>query len=264
MARAIRIILLLLVLATVAQQAWLERSRAVAWNDPLRVAIYPLNADGSATTARYIAALHKDSFEPIAEYFADESRRHGLNIHRVVRLALAPSIDALPPTPPHPGSPLDIVAWSLKMRWWAWRHDTLTTEKPQVRLYVLYHDPAQHNRLPHSTGLERGMIGLIHAFATPTMAGSNNVVITHELLHTLGATDKYDLATNQPNYPDGYAEPGRSPRLPQEFAEIMAGRIPIDARRADIPEDLGDTLIGPRTAAEIGWHEARAEGNRAP
>ena len=87
------------------------------------------------------------------------------------------------------------------------------------------------------------MIGLVNAFAMDEMAGSNNVVITHELLHTLGATDKYDLATNMPRFPDGYAEPQRNPRLPQEVAEIMAGRIPKSATQADIPESL-DAKLG--------------------
>jgi hypothetical protein len=124
---------------------------------------------------------------------------------------------------------------------------------------MLFFDAKRNHSLPHSTGLERGMIGLVNAFAMDEMAGSNNVVITHELLHTLGATDKYDLATNMPSFPDGYAEPQRNPRLPQEVAEIMAGRIPKSATQADIPESLDDTVIGPLTAREIGWQR---EGNQ--
>jgi hypothetical protein len=85
------------------------------------------------------------------------------------------------------------------------------------------------------------------------MAGSNAVIIAHELLHTVGATDKYDFATNLPRFPDGYAEPERTPRYPQAFAEIMGGRIPVSEIRADIPVTLDQTLIGAATAAEIGW-----------
>lgn len=257
MARAIRIVLLLLVLATVAQQAWLARTRAVAWHDPLRIALYPLNGDGSDVATRYIAALDQNTFAPIERYFVAECRRHGLRIHQPIRLTLAPSLAVLPPAPPQGGSALNVIGWSLRMRWWAWRNDSARAEKPQVRLYVQFFDPVQHPSLPHSTGLERGMIGLVNAFATGAMSGSNNVVITHELLHTLGATDKYDLSTNQPLYPDGYAEPQREPRLPQESAEIMAGRIPKSAGQADIPESLDATVIGPATAGEIGWLKAQ-------
>lgn len=260
MIRTIRIVLLLLVLATVAQQAWLARTRAVAWNDPLRVSIYPLNGDGSEAAAHYIRSLNKETFVPIEGFFVDESKRYGLNIHRPIRLTLAPPIALLPPTLPKQAGTFDIITWSLQMRWWAWRNDSgAKDDHPQVRLYMLFFDAKRNHSLPHSTGLERGMIGLVNAFAMDEMAGSNNVVITHELLHTLGATDKYDLATNMPSFPDGYAEPQRNPRLPQEVAEIMAGRIPKSATQADIPESLDDTVIGPLTAREIGWQR---EGNQ--
>ena len=252
--RPLRIVLLLLVLATVAQQAWLARTRAVAWNDPLRVAIYPVNGDGSQVADRYIHSIGADTFRPLEGYFAEESKRHGLSIHQPLRLTLAPQIMNPPPQPPQGASAPAVIVWSLRMRWWAWRNDPLSNgPKQQVRLYVQFFDPAQHPTLAHSTGLDRGMIGLVNAFATPAAAGSINVVIAHELLHTLGATDKYDPATNQPSFPDGYAEPQRKPSLPQTHAEIMAGRIPKSAQEAVIPDSLDATVIGPRTAAEIGW-----------
>jgi len=79
------------------------------------------------------------------------------------------------------------------------------------------------------------------------------VIIARELLHTVGATDKYDPRTNQPAYPDGYAEPGRQPRLPQEYAEIMAGRMPVSESEAEMPRGLENVLIGAKTAQEINW-----------
>ena len=85
------------------------------------------------------------------------------------------------------------------------------------------------------------------------MTRQNNVIITHEFLHTLGATDKYDPATNRPTYPDGYADPDQQPPEPQTFAEIMAGRIPVSQTQAKIPESLNDVVIGELTAKEINW-----------
>ena len=81
------------------------------------------------------------------------------------------------------------------------------------------------------------------------------IVATHELLHTLGASDKYDPATNLPLHPTGYAEPYLEPRYPQQFAEIMGGRIPESSGRARIPSNLAETVIGPDTAREIGWRK---------
>jgi hypothetical protein len=84
-------------------------------------------------------------------------------------------------------------------------------------------------------------------------AGSNNVVLAHEMLHTLGATDKYDLQTTLPIFPDGYAEPNKNPRYPQESAELMAGRIPVSEKRAEIPDDLTQCTVGAATARELKW-----------
>jgi hypothetical protein len=253
MFKYLRIAILLIILATVAEGAWLSRSRAVSWKNPLQVAVYPINGDGSEATASYLRGLRPTAFKSIENFFDEEAKRYGRDIFHPVEITLAPVLAALPPQPPRGGNVLDNVLWSLQMRYWAWRHDAVPGMKPQVRLFVLFFDAASHDRLPHSVGVDRGMIGLVNAFATQAMAGSNAVIISHELLHTVGATDKYDLATGLPRYPDGYAEPERSPRYPQDLAEIMGGRIPISETQADIPTSLQSTLIGRATAAEIGW-----------
>lgn len=253
MFRALRIAILLLVLATVAQETWLSRSRATSWSDSLRVAIYPINGDGSPVAASYVKSLRPDSFASIERFFDEEARRWGKPMFRPVQIAVAAPIASRPPMPPDSGSAIDNILWSLSMRLWAWRNDTVSGMKPQARLFVLYFDPATHSSLPHSVGIDRGMIGLVNAYATNALAGPNAVIIAHELLHTLGATDKYDLATGLPSFPDGYAEPERQPRHPQPFAEIMGGRIPVSDEAAEIPPSLERTLIGAVTAGEIGW-----------
>jgi hypothetical protein len=77
------------------------------------------------------------------------------------------------------------------------------------------------------------------------------VIIAHEFLHTLGATDKYDPATGMPEFPLGFSEPERKPRFPQRFAEIMGGRIPVADNDAVIPSSLKYVTIGATTAREI-------------
>ena len=48
-------------------------------------------------------------------------------------------------------------------------------------------------------------------------------------------------------------EPDREPLYPQEYGEIMAGRIALDANDAAMPHDLDAMVIGATTAREIGW-----------
>jgi hypothetical protein len=97
------------------------------------------------------------------------------------------------------------------------------------------------------------MIGVVNAVAESDHEGSNNIVIAHELLHTLGATDKYDPATLAPIYPEGYGDPERQPRYPQELTEIMAGRYALDAHTFEMPASLADVVVGEATAREIRW-----------
>jgi hypothetical protein len=253
MFRKIRVILLLLVLATVAQSAWLARSRATDWRSSLQVVIYPLSADGSAATGIYVRQLAERHFEDIETFIAEQAERYGIATLRPADLSVAPVMDALPPPPPQGGGPLEAMAWSLHMRWWAWRNDSYRGPKPQVKLFVLYHDIDLSDRVPHSVGMDKGMIGVVNAFAATDLAPQNNVIIAHELLHTLGASDKYDPATNQPRHPEGYADPQRQPLHPQDKAEIMGGRIPLSDRHALIPPSLAEVVVGPATAREIRW-----------
>lgn len=251
--RVIRTVVLLFILATVAQGAWLARSRTAEWNNSLRVVIYPINADGSQASASYIAGLRDSTFEPIEAFFKGEGDRYAVSLRNPVDVKTAPPVSSQPPAPPFGGSRLEVIVWSLKLRYWAWWNNTYKGSRPDVRLFVSYHDPAAHPRLPHSTGLQKGMIGVVNAFSRPDMDGSNNVVITHELLHTFGATDKYDPATSRPLHPDGYADPNAQPLYPQVQAEIMAGRIPVSEESSEIPSGMDQVAIGSKTAREINW-----------
>ena len=253
MARIIRIGLLLFVLLVVAQGAWIARGRTTDWKEPLRVVVYPINGDRSAAAETYLKQLPQNGFEPLALYIREQARIHGLPLRVPVEMYVAPRVDALPPEPPRQGSRLEVMWWSLQLRFWAWRNDGWSGPKAHVRMFVKYFAPRPNVRLQHSVGLRQGLIGVVNAFASTDMEGSNHVVIAHELLHTFGATDKYDPATNQPLFPDGYAEPNANPSLPQSKAEIMAGRIPLSATQAETPGGLDETVIGAMTAREISW-----------
>jgi hypothetical protein len=251
--KLIRIGLLLLVLAIVAQNAWLASSRTAEWKRSLHVVIYPIRADDAPASARYVSQLRKSAFEPLEDFFRTEAKRYDVALAEPVELFLAPAIASPPPPAPFGGNVFRIILWSLQLRYWAWWHDTYKGARPDVRLFILYHEPVAGSVLPHSTGLQKGMIGVVNAVAASDYEGSNNAVIGHELLHTLGATDKYDPNGGAPIFPGGYADPDANPRLPQRRAEIMAGRIPISATQAEMPASMRQVVIGGATAREINW-----------
>lgn len=252
--RILRIAVLLLALVAVASQAWLERAGARDWTEPLWVGIFPIGADDDPATEAYLGALQRSSFDAIERYFEAEGREYGLALERPVHIELYPRVARRPPELPAQAGWLRTAAWSLAMRWYAWRVTSGAEGAPaNIRLFVQYHAPERLAVLPHSVGLSKGLMGVVHAYADRGHEGGNDIVIAHELLHTLGATDKYDLATLQPLYPAGYAEPEHEPRYPQALAEIMAGRRALSAREAEMPASLDGTAIGPSTAREIAW-----------
>ena len=255
MAKKVRIFLLLFVLLTVAVGSCQTRFRMTSWKRALNVVVFPINADGAPQTTAYISALGDESFEDIRRFMRDEAQQYGINLINPVDVYIGPEVGEVPPLPPVGGSIPSVMLWSLHLRYWAWRHGEHPILKPDIRIYALYHHPSTAQRLAHSVGLQKGLIGVANLFAVSKMTTDNNVVITHELLHTLGASDKYEPATNQPNYPVGYAEPERSPLYPQQFAEIMGGRIPVSPHSSNAPKALDMVLVGPQTALEIGWSE---------
>ena len=253
MFKKIRIFILLVILVIVGLSTWLTKIRNTSWEETLWVAVYPINADKNRTVSRYINKLTRNDFTDIERFFRDEASYFKLGIQEPMRIELQPEIESLPPRPPESASVLDIMLWSLKLRYWAWQNDNNNGPAAHVRIYVIYHDPAQHTRLAHSLGLEKGQIGVVNAFASRHYRAKNNVIITHEFLHTIGATDKYQLQTDLPVFPDGYAEPNSKPLYPQKMAEIMGGRIPLSETRAIIPSGLHKVVIGDKTAEEINW-----------
>ncbi|GAB4301026.1 MAG: hypothetical protein Kow0096_21540 [Thiohalomonadaceae bacterium] len=252
MFRKIRIAILLFILFMVATTTWLTQWRSTDWSRSQWMVIYPINGDGRATTAAYIDTLGEDSYGAVVEFLAREAGHYGLPVARPIEVRLAPQVHNLPPAPPPSRQPLEVALWSLQLRWWAWRNDSYDGPGNQ-QMFVVYHDPAHTERVEHSLGLQKGLIGVVHAYASTQQSEQNNVIIAHELLHLFGATDKYDYASNQPLYPVGYAEPDRTPLHPQQFAEIMGGRIPLSEYEAEIPRHLRGVVVGEQTAREIRW-----------
>jgi hypothetical protein len=251
--RRLRIAVLLVILLFVSLNTYFDRVYSTDWDIPLRVAAFAINVDGSAVTEHYIRQQPADAFQPIEAFFEQEAGQYGLQMERPIRVTLAPPLSQQPPAPPRNPNILSFALWSLRMRFWVWRVDAPPGPAPDIKLFLLYHDPAISPALPDSLGAQKGLFALAHIFADATMAGSNDTVIAHELLHTLGATDKYDLRTTQPLRPDGYAEPDREPLYPQSLAELMGGRIPVSSTEATIPESLQQVMVGAKTAGEIGW-----------
>jgi hypothetical protein len=252
--RVIRISVLWLVLVVVAGQAWLDRYSTTQWQRAVHVGAFPVAADASPATARYLTQLDQQKIDDVGAFLKQEARRYAVSVDEPIELTLYPTLTSPPPALEPGASVLTRIIWSLKLRYYRYRTlATISRSRPKIAVFLLYHDPALTQSVPHSAGLQRGLTAVVHLFASRSQESQNRIVITHELLHTFGATDKYDLTTDLPAYPNGFAEPQLAPRYPQRLGEIMAGRMPITATEARLPDSLEQELVGPLTAHEIGW-----------
>jgi hypothetical protein len=252
---SLRLAILLAILLFVALGAWLDRSRSRDWDSTLRVTVYPVAFDNGHAVSGYVAALTDESFDSVERFMRDEGQRHSLGLAEPLRIRVSHAARELPPAAPSEPHMLSVAWWSLRLRYWAWRvqaRDPLPP--PDVQVFALFHRPQEHTALPDSLGLSKGLVAVAHLFGDATAAGSNEVVLVHELLHTLGATDKYAPSSGQPLAGDGLGEPDRVPLYPQQFAEVMGGRIALSPATSEIPASLDDVLIGDLTAREIGWN----------
>lgn len=251
--RHLRIMLLLGLLLFTLIYTQEQKRATTSWYQAVDVIIFPINGDRQSATSAYINTLEPQDFKAIDQFFAQNGQRYDLAVEQPVVTHLGQQVESLPPSPPQNANMLAAAWWSLKLRFWAYQHtpDELSNQS-RIRLYVIYHQPDQQRRLAHSLGLQKGLIGVIHAFAAPQQHSQNALVMAHEIMHTLGASDKYGV-NNQPDYPEGYIEPDKNPLHPQRYAEIMAGRIAVDETTARMPAGLTAARVGALTAREINW-----------
>lgn len=256
MFKSLRILALLILLMSVYGTYLLQKNINKNWGGTRSVKIIPVYADDKQSTLSFVDSLKASDFQEIVTYLEKNAKAYGLDLTNALLIDLEPAINVVPPSLPKARDGyLSQIWWSLKLRWWAWRHQSDDHSDSQIRLFVMYQSPAKDVLLPHSTGLRNGLLGLINARAQSSDKRLHNVILAHELLHIYGASDKYDLATGKPLFPQGYVKPKQNPILPQRYAELMGRAIPITQTRFEVAERLSQTRISELTAREIGWLE---------
>lgn len=243
-----------MVFAFVAFYTKTQKLSSRNWSQTLEVVIYPINGDNSPLVEEYINNLDNSVFAPIDEFIKQEGQDYSLNVQQPIKTSLGPIIHKHPPQAPLPSENiLSIVWWSIKFRYWAYKNtpDDISNHH-RIRTFVLYYEVEEGRRLQHSLGLDKGLLTVVHGFASEVMDAQNNIIIAHELLHTVGASDKYG-ANGEPVFPGGYAFPEQQPLYPQTTAEIMAVRMALSADTSRMAESLQECIIGEKTATEINW-----------
>lgn len=251
----IRVIILLSILVFVAIASYFQQTATTDWGKPVYVTFYAINGDQASSTTTFINNLNPSDYQEIFDFLIAEARAFELLTPPVFYSDFGAQVTEAPPRPPDRNKGmLEIAKWSLQLRYWLFKNTgSLGLDSRHIRLFIIYHKGQSGQALAHSYGLRKGLVGIVHAYAQPDMKKRNNIIIAHELLHTLGASDKYSTG-GIPVYPDGIAEPDKKPLYPQSFAEIMAGRIALTESDAVMPASLSQCLVGSLTAREIEWY----------
>jgi hypothetical protein len=125
------------------------------------------------------------------------------------------------------------------------------------RIYVVAHPPASDSvQFVEGYSQQGGRVGIVEVELNEEMVDLVLSVTAHELLHTLGAEDKYD-ASGHTLIPEGLAEPDRNPRFPQRYVEVMARNRPLSENQERILDSIDELAVGPLTAREVGWGTPR-------
>jgi hypothetical protein len=256
-ASRLRLGVLLGLLAATAVWALLDvRSRRARteWQRPLEVAVVLVEL-GAVDPSALVSLRAR--FPALETRLRDEYHRHGGQLPRPVNFTLfgPVTVDRAPPADP------DTTLLSLGQHayeQWRWTHavdvgSNLKARGFDSRIYVLVRAPHDRSRSWVEGSSELGgRVGMARIELGASTVDLALFVVTHELFHTLGASDKYD-ANGFALIPDGLVEAERVPLYPQRYAEVMTRNLVIAAGSERPPDSLAELGVGALTARELGW-----------
>lgn len=253
----IRVTLLLIVLAGVllwAGNDWQRRRARKAWTEPLRVALVLVEREPVPRTL--LGNLQSRVFDLERRLQQERLRHSGVGVAPFSLVVQGPVRAASDPPRVGDQDPVSLVRHTYDL--WQWTRDV--DERAGVawrgydsRIYLVL-KPAEREAPAFVEGESEdgGRVGVAFADLDAAMIDFALIVATHELMHTLGASDKYDQ-NGRSSYPDGFAAPRQHPLYPQPGAEVMARGIPLSPDLERSPDTLAELFIGDTTAREIGW-----------
>jgi hypothetical protein len=250
-----RTAVLLAVLVGVLVWAWKDRQRLEdrrEWRVPLKVGVFVIQ-DGDVDSAA-IAALPGRADE-MMNILETEYRRYDGKISPFELRVLGPI--PLPDVLPKLESDdfLERVEFTFQM--WRFRRSVSRslgepTDDIDVSI-LLVTRPARGNqpRIFEGIAAKDGDFGVVQIELSQDNVDLAVITAVHEMLHTLGARDKYDPSTGEAEFPAGYYD--SRIRYPQRYMEIMAHDIPLADGKSRLPSLVGEVRVGNSTAREIGW-----------
>ena len=250
-----RTAVLFAVLVGVLVWAWEDRQRREdrrEWRVPLKVGVLVIQ-DGDVDSAA-IAGLSGRADE-MMDILEVEYRRYDGKISPFELRILGPI--PLPEALPTLESDDFLARVEFTFQMWLFRRSVAKSlgqpiDDIDVSLLMVAR-PARGNqpRIFEGIAARDGDFGVVQIELGEDTVDLAVITAVHEMLHTLGARDKYDLSTGEAEYPAGYYD--SRTRYPQRYMEIMAHDIPLAEGKSRLPSLVGEVRVGNSTAREIGW-----------
>lgn len=232
-----------------------KRDWRTQWDRPLGVGVVLLattepSPETGLAWSEGVARLTQRLASEFARYHGDTDTPFLFQVHGPILVAAAPEFR------PESDSFVDRAKHAFTL-FRALRELDAKAQLPvrglDVRLYVVLEpSPALRSGIVEGVGEAGGDVGLIRAPLGETDLTLPLTALAHEMLHCLGATDKYG-PEGHALLPQGLAEPNRRPMFPQRSAEVMVGELPLGPSEGRLARSLDEVAIGPATAAEIRW-----------
>jgi hypothetical protein len=251
----VSILLTILIVVLIWAGCDIQRRRARnQWVDTLNVALVVLRKDNLDEGA---IELLKRRTLALEDRLASEFHRRNPDAPRPFHFDVRAPTDlhTAAPRPPSEGF-WDLARYNFDL----WRFGSGVNAKAGIEassfdatIYVVARSPkGASSASVEGASQEGGTVGVVEVELDRTMVDFALFVTTHELLHLLGAKDKYD-AQGRSLVPEGLPEPELRPLYPQRHAEVMARNVALSATEERPPESLSDLSVGAATAREIGW-----------
>lgn len=211
----------------------------------------PVTADALAALRARVPALETQLLA--------QMQRYRKTTIAPVKVTIRGPVDGAGPAPAPGSGVIDALAYQWRLWRWTRKVDDLAgfdAGDADSRIYLVVKPPVASEgkivRQIEGASELNGRVGVVSVDLDPVMADFALFVATHEMLHTLGASDKY-TPDGSILVPSGLPEPDAFPLYPQRFAEVMARHRAVDDHTTKPPRDLGELAIGAETAREIGW-----------
>jgi hypothetical protein len=255
----LRVSALLAVLVLVLVYAWHDfsaRRERAAWNKPLQVAVVLVRLGNRDATSLAAVARFRQRVAVLEERLHDELGRYRTAPERMLRFDVYGPVNA-EVAPPQ--LECDSLWCSAQHTFALWRYTRavdaaagLPTRAFDSRIYAVLEPVTSERKFVEGFSEQGGRVGVARVQLDESTVDLGLFVLAHELMHTLGASDKYD-AEGAALIPFGLGDSEQTPLYPQLRAEVMARNRVLAPGQEAVPDSLSELSVGSWTAREIGW-----------